>query len=48
MNNVLKEFDDIKKEIKSKSKYKIKVYTKQFYLIAWSVEKIQKVRIQNL
>ena len=49
INNVLKEFCDMKKEIKkSHDKWKFKLYKKQCYLIVWSVEKIQKVKTQKL
>ena len=49
INKMLKEFYDMKEEIKnSNNKYKFKLYIKQCYLIVWSVEKIQKVKIQNL
>ena len=49
INNVSKEFDDIKEEIKnSNDKWKFKIYIKQCHLIVWSVEKIHKVNIQNL
>ena len=49
INNLLKEFYDMKKEIKtSNNKQKFKLYIKQCYLIAWSVEIIQKVKIQKL
>ena len=48
VNNVLKEFYDIKEEIKnSNNKWKFKLYIKQGCLIVWSVEKIQKVKIQK-
>ena len=43
-----KEFDDMKVEIKnSNDKWKFKLYVKQFYFIIWSVEKIQKVKVQK-
>ena len=43
INNVLKEFDDMKEEIKNfNDKGKSKVYIKQCYLIVWSVEKHRK------
>ena len=43
INNVLKEFDDMKEEIKNfNDKWKSKVYIKQCYLIVWSVEKHRK------
>ena len=49
INNMLKEFYDMKEEIKnSNNKYKFKLFIKQCYLIVWSVEEIQKVKIQNL
>ena len=49
INNMLKEFYDMKEEIKnSNNKYKFKLCIKQCYLIVWSVEEIQKVKIQNL
>ena len=42
-NNVLKEFNDIKEKIKnSNNQWKIRLYIKQCYRIAWSVEKQQK------
>ena len=46
INNVLKEFNDIKGEIKNSNDKKL--YTKQCYLIAWSVEKIQKAKTEKL
>ena len=49
INNVPKEFDDIKEEIKnSNDKQKFKSYLKQCYFIVSSVEKIQKIKIQKL
>ena len=49
INNVLKEFYDMKEKIKSSNiKKKCKLYIKQWYLIVWNVEKIQKVKIQKL
>ena len=49
INNMLKEFYDMKKEIKKfNKKQKFRLYIKQCYLIFWSVEKVQKVKIQNL
>ena len=43
-----KECDGIKEEIKnSNENWKFKKYIKQSYLIAWSVEKIQKVKTQK-
>ena len=48
LNTLLKEFYDMKEEIKnSNNKYKFKLYIKQCYRIAWSVEKIQKVKVQK-
>ena len=47
INNVLKEFYDMKEEIRN-SNNKFKLYIKQCYLIVWSAEKIQKVKIQKL
>ena len=49
--NVLKDSDDMKKEIKNSSdkqklKYMWNIYT--CYCIDWNVEKIQKVKIQEL
>ena len=41
INNVLKEFYDMKEEIKSYND------TKQVCLIVWSVEKMQKIKIQS-
>ena len=46
INNVLKEFSDMKEEIKN-FYHKQTIYTKQFCLIVWSVEKIQKVKVQK-
>ena len=40
INNVLKEFYNMKEEFK--------LYIRKCYLIAWSVEKKQKIRIQKL
>ena len=49
INNVLKEFYNMKEKIKSSNvKKKCKLYIKQWYLIVWNVEKIQKVKIQKL
>ena len=49
INNMLKEFYDMKKEIKKfNNKQKFRLYIKQCYFIFWSVEKVQKVKIQNL
>ena len=49
VNNVLKEYDDMKEEIKNSDEiWKYKPYIKQSYLIVWRVEKIQKVKIQKL
>ena len=49
IDNVLKEFYNMKKEIKdSNGKWKFKLYVKQCYLIIWSEEKIQKVKTQML
>ena len=46
--NMTKECDGIKEEIKnSNENWKFKKYIKQSYLIAWSVEKIQKVKTQT-
>ena len=40
INNVLKEFYDMKEEIKnSNDKWKFKLYIKQSYVIVWSEEK---------
>ena len=40
VNNVLKEFNDMKEKIKnSNNQWKIRLYIKQYYRIAWSVEK---------
>ena len=50
--NVLKDSDDMKKEIKNSSdKQKLKIYVKHIYIcycMDWNVEKIQKVEIQEL
>ena len=46
--NMTKECDGIKEEIKnSNENWKFKKFIKQSYLIAWSVEKIQKVKTQT-
>ena len=47
INNVLKGFYGTMEEIKN-DKGKFKLYIKQCYLIAWTVEKIQKAKIQKL
>ena len=56
INNVLKEYDVMKKR-NQKSKTFIdssqilidfNLFFKQYYLFAWSAEKIQKVKTQNL
>ena len=43
INNVLKEFYDMKEEIKNSTNKLFRLYIKQCYLIVWSVEKIRKV-----
>ena len=43
INNVLKEYDKMKEKIKDSS-----LFIKKCYLILWSVEKIQKVKIHKL
>ena len=49
INKVLKEFYDNKEKIKNfNNKWNFKLYIKQCYQIVWSVEKIQKVKIQKL
>ena len=49
INDALKEFYDMKEEIKNSSdKYKFKLYIKYCYLIVWSAEEIQKVKNQKL
>ena len=53
INNVLKEYDDIKEEIKNLGLKQLieefkSLFTKQCYRILWSVEKIQKVEVQKL
>ena len=49
INNVPKEFYDMKEEIKNaNNKWKFKLYIKQCYHIVYSVEKIQKVKIEKL
>ena len=46
INDVLKEFHDMKDEIKNfNNKWKFKLYKKQHHLTIWSVENIQKVKI---
>ena len=46
IENVPKEFYYMKEEIKNyKDKWKFKLYIEQCYLIVWSVEKIEKVKI---
>ena len=50
INNVLKEYNKMKEEIKSLKNWSSLVHlqnNKQFYHIAWTVEKIQKVKIQK-
>ena len=44
VNNVLKEYVDMKQKIKNPSKWKFKLYIKQCCLIVWSAEKILKVK----
>ena len=49
INNVLKEFDYMKEEIKnSNNELKIKLYIKQCYLIVWNAEKIWKLQTLKL
>ena len=52
INNVLKEYDDIKEEIKNLGLKQLieefSLFTKQCYRILWSVQKIQKVEVQKL
>ena len=51
INNMLKEFYEMKKEIKNLVKQFIKDFSlsvKKSYRIAWSVEKMQKGKIQKL
>ena len=52
MNNILKEYDDMKEEIESLNVYtvhlRLYLFIKQFYCILWCVEKIQKVKMQKL
>ena len=52
IKNVLKEYDDIKEEIKNLGLKQLieefSLFTKQCYRILWSVQKIQKVEVQKL
>ena len=49
INNALKEFYDIKEEIKnSNNKLKFRLYIKQCYLTIWSVENTHKVKVLKL
>ena len=51
IKNVLKEYDDIKEEIKNLGLKQLieefSLFTKQCYRILWSVQKIQKVEVQK-
>ena len=48
INNVLKEFYDMKEGIKnSNNKWKFRLYIKQWYRITWSVEKCKKFQSKS-
>ena len=47
INNVLKDYEEMKEETKFKDLIKFCLFIKQSYHIVWNVEKIQKEKIQK-